>query len=164
MRNVIIRGPSGQSRIARSRRALLGLLFCLGAAVPAMAQSDAPAVAGTSPQSASLPPWQVPDIAKLPDDAFGRAARFGHDLIDHTTALIGPDAPDPSKRYSGNGLECSNCHIHSGTTRFAIPLVGIYQQYPAFSARMDAMQSLADRVQDCMERSMNGRRLPAESP
>jgi thiosulfate dehydrogenase len=89
--------------------------------------------------------------------------RDGKDLIDHTWALIGPQAPNAAQRFSGNGLECTNCHIDSGTARYALPLVGIAGLYPRFSARVDAQQDLADRVNDCMERSMNGRALPRDS-
>ncbi len=120
-------------------------------------------MAGAWSGTASLPPWRVPDIATLPNDAFGRQARLGRDLIVHSTALMGPDASDPAKRYTGNGLECTNCHIQAGTVRFALPLVGIYNSYPAFSARADAVHSLTDRINDCMQRSMNGRPLPVNS-
>ncbi|MEO9189488.1 MAG: c-type cytochrome [Acetobacteraceae bacterium] len=113
---------------------------------------------------ASLPPWRVPNVAALPNDDYGRAVRYGRDLILHTSALIGPDATDPTRRYAGNGLECQNCHLDGGTQRFALPLVGIWSLYPAFSARVDTMQTIADRINDCMQRSMNGRSLPADSP
>ena len=145
----------------------VGVITCLlwiAAAMPMGAQADAPVIADTWQGAASLPPWRVPDINGLPDTPSGRAVRFGRDLINHSTALMGPDAADPAKRYTGNGLECTNCHINAGTARFAIPLVGIYASYPAFSARTESMQTLMDRVNDCMERSMNGRPLPANSP
>jgi thiosulfate dehydrogenase len=115
-------------------------------------------------EPADLPPWRVPDVATLANDENGQAVRYGRDLILHTSALIGPDAADPAKRYAGNGLECQNCHLDGGTQRFALPLVGIWGLYPAFSARLDAMQTIGDRINDCMERSMNGRPLPAGSP
>jgi len=142
-------------------RALLFLLapICLWATAGAQAQR----IAGSAASAVQLPPWIVPDIAALPDDATGQLIREGRDLLDHTTAVIGPDAPDPAQRYSGNGLECSNCHIGAGTVRFALPLVGIAGLYPKFSARVDAMQDLAARIDDCMERSMNGRPLPRDS-
>ena len=138
------------------------LAFCFAAA-PAHPQDAQPKFAQTSPGSHQLPPWRVPDIAALPDDGNGRLVRYGRDLIAHTTALIGPDAPNPAQRYSGNGLECTNCHIDAGTSRFALPLVGIAGLYPKFSARIDATQDLAGRVNDCMERSLNGRPLPLDS-
>ncbi len=113
---------------------------------------------------ATLPPWQVPDPATLPNDDYGRAVRYGRDLIRHTSALIGPDATNPAMRFAGNGLECQSCHLDAGTTRFALPLVGIWNLYPAFSARVGALQSMADRINDCMARSMNGRPLPLDGP
>jgi thiosulfate dehydrogenase len=132
-------------------------LFATGAS----AQAPAPRMAGTA--AAQLPPWRVPEVASLPDDATGRMVRYGQDLLNHTTALIGPDAPNAAQRYSGNGLECSDCHIAAGTVRFALPLVGIAHLYPTFSARLDAQQDLAGRVNDCMQRSMNGRPLSLDS-
>jgi thiosulfate dehydrogenase len=142
-------------------RGPLALLFCGLMAVQGNAQ---PRMAGPSAMAEQLPPWRVPDVAALVDDAHGRLVRRGFDLMKHTTALIGPDAPDASRRFSGNGLECTNCHLDAGTSRFALALVGIAGLYPRFSARVDAVQDLADRVNDCMERSMNGRPLPRSDP
>ena len=144
-----------------SPRQLLALMLCV--CVPAAAIAQMPKVAGSTAGSQQLPPWRVPDIASLPDDDHGRLVRYGQDLINHTTAMIGPDAPPPAQRYSGNGLECTNCHINAGTARFALPLVGIAGLYPTFSARINATQDLAGRVNDCMQRSMNGRALPLDS-
>jgi thiosulfate dehydrogenase len=121
--------------------------------------------AGSQPpiDPAALPPWRVPDISALAENDDGQMVRYGRDLIQHTSALIGPDAADPAMRFAGNGLECQNCHLDSGTTRFALPLVGIWRLYPAFSARANAVQTIADRINDCMLRSMNGRPLPLDS-
>ena len=122
------------------------------------------AVAQAPTDPSELPPWRVPDIASPLDDESGKAARYGRDLILHTSALIGPDATDPAKRYAGNGLECQNCHLDGGTQRFGLPFVGIWNLYPKFSARLDAVQTMAGRINDCMQRSMNGRPLPLDSP
>ena len=114
-------------------------------------------------KAGALPPWRVPDIATIPHDDNGDAIRHGRDLLQHTSALIGPDAREPAMRFAGNGLECQSCHLEAGTARFGLPLVGIWSLYPAFSARVGAMQTMADRVNDCMLRSMNGRPLPEDS-
>ena len=90
-------------------------------------------------------------------------AGYGLELIDHTSALIGPDAPDPAMRFGGNRLECTSCHINGGTDPYALPYNGIARLYPQFSARVGAVQDLADRVNDCMRRSMNGSALPRDS-
>jgi thiosulfate dehydrogenase len=144
--------------MSRGIALLVLLLVCISAQA-----ASAQHIGGSSPDSYRLPPWRVPDIAALPDDDRGRQVRFGQSLINHTTALIGPDAPETAQRYSQSGLECTNCHLDGGTRRFAMPLVGIAGLYPKFSARVAAQQDLADRVNDCMERSLNGRPLPRNS-
>jgi thiosulfate dehydrogenase len=111
----------------------------------------------------ALPPWHVPDVSTLADDDFGIAVRLGRQLIQHTSAMIGPDSDDASLRFAGNGLECQSCHLDAGTARFGLPFVGIWDAYPGFSARAGADQTLADRINGCMQRSMNGRILPPDS-
>jgi thiosulfate dehydrogenase len=120
--------------------------------------------AGASTQPATSPIWDVPNPDKLPDDAFGRAVRQGRDLITKTSSLIGPDASDPANRYGGNGLDCQSCHLNAGTQRFGLPLAGIWGVFPTYIARENEVRTLEERINGCMERSMNGRALPVEGP
>jgi thiosulfate dehydrogenase len=108
--------------------------------------------------------WSVPDVDKLPQDAFGKMVRLGRDLFVHTTATMGPDAADPAKRFSGNGLECQSCHLEAGTKKFALPMVGIWGVFPTFIGRENEVRTLAERINGCMERSMNGKALPWDGP
>jgi len=119
-------------------------------------------VAKAEPQA--LPPWEPPDPATLPDDSLGRTIRYGHDLIANTAALIGPDAADPARRYAGNGLDCQSCHLDAGTRRFGLPLAGVWGVFPTFIARENEVRTLAQRIDGCMERSLNGRALPPGGP
>jgi thiosulfate dehydrogenase len=114
-------------------------------------------------QPALTPEWTVPDPDKLPDDAFGRTVRLGRDLIVKTSSLIGPDAADPAKRYGGNGLDCQSCHLNAGTQRFGLPLAGVWGVFPLYIARENEVRTLEERINGCMERSMNGRVLPVGS-
>ena len=114
--------------------------------------------------TASAEPWPTPDVETLPTDAFGRTVRLGRDLIAHTAATIGPDATDPAKRYSGNGLDCESCHLDAGTKKFGLPLVGVWGVFPAFIGRENEVRTLEERINGCLERSMNGRALPPDSP
>jgi len=66
-------------------------------------------------------------------------------------------------RFAGNNLECTNCHFEGGTERNTMSYIGVANRYPAFSKRHNRMSDLTERVQDCMERSMNGKKLPHES-
>jgi thiosulfate dehydrogenase len=114
--------------------------------------------------SASAEEWAVPDVDALPMDSFGRTVRIGRDLIVHTAATIGPDAADPAMRFSGNGLECQSCHLNAGTTKFGLPLAGVWGLFPLFIGRENEVRTLEERINGCMERSMNGRALPLGSP
>ncbi len=114
--------------------------------------------------SASAEEWAVPDVDALPMDSFGRTVRTGRDLIVHTAATIGSDAADPAMRFSGNGLECQSCHLNAGTTKFGLPLAGVWGLFPLFIGRENEVRTLEERINGCMERSMNGRALPLGGP
>src|SRR5271163_1396085 len=108
--------------------------------------------------------WTVPEIGALPRDAHGLQVREGRDLITATYAYVGPNVSDASKRYAGNNLACTNCHLQAGTKKFGIPLFGLYGDFPQYSARTGAEISIEDRINSCMTRSMNGRPLPVDAP
>lgn len=115
-------------------------------------------------QAISPPVWTVPEVGALPDDDHGRLVRRGRDLITATYAHIGPDVPDKAKRFAGNNLACSNCHLDAGTKKFGLPLFGLVELFPQYSARLGAEITIEDRVNSCMSRSMNGRALPLDGP
>src|ERR1700729_2041530 len=108
--------------------------------------------------------WTIPEVGALPRDAHGLQVREGRDLITATYAYIGPNVPDASKRYAGNNLACTNCHLQAGTKKFGIPLFGLYGDFPQYSARTGAEISIEDRINSCMTRSMNGRPLLVDAP
>ena len=60
-------------------------------------------------------------------------------------------------QYVGNGLSCSSCHFDGGRSLESIPLVGSGATYPQYRSRQKYTTDLALRVQDCFERSMNGK-------
>jgi thiosulfate dehydrogenase len=108
--------------------------------------------------------WTVPEVGALPDDEHGRLVRRGRDLITATYAHIGPEVPDAANRYAGNNLACSNCHLDAGTKKFAIPIFGLFGEYPRYNARSGAEITIEERVNGCMTRSMNGRAMPLQAP
>ncbi len=117
---------------------------------------------GANAQAAPL--WTVPEIGALPHDANGDLVRRGRDLITATYAYIGPNVADPSQRYAGNNLACTNCHLSAGVRKFALPLFGLYGAFPQYSARSAAEITIEDRINSCMTRSMNGKPMPPDAP
>ena len=100
------------------------------------------------------------DVAKLPPSPENDLIRYGWQLIVDTPRLIGKSATDPAKRYAGNDLACTNCHLDAGTKPFASPLVSTFSSYPLMVD--DRVLTLNERINGCMTRSMNGSRMPDE--
>lgn len=127
----------------------IGMLAALFAANLPAAQSQVPPAA-----------WTVPDIATLPQDTWGQTVRRGHDLIARTSALIGPEVADPARRIAGNNLNCQSCHLGAGTRQYALPLVGVLGDFPQYRGRSGKVDTIEDRINGCLMRSMNGHALP----
>ena len=131
-------------------RKLIGI--CL---VFALAWSAAPEARGQT-----IEPWPKPNAENLPTGAFKETVLYGRKLFNETYSVVGPEVQDKSMRYSGNNLSCQSCHLQGGTQRFAIPMIGVYGIFPLYIAREDEVRTLEERIEGCMERSMNGRVLP----
>jgi thiosulfate dehydrogenase len=140
-------------KMSRSRVAA----FLLAAGVAGL---DATAA---GPPRVDLAAWSPPQIDAVGDDPLGRMIRYGHALMVDTPGQIGPAAPDPAKRYAGNNLTCQNCHLRAGTTPYAMPLIGVWGQFPQYRGREGEIGTLEERIDGCMERSLNGRALPPGS-
>ena len=110
-----------------------------------------------------LTQWTPPDISGVTDDPFGRLVKYGHALFTDTANEIGPAVSDPARRFAGNNLACQNCHLQAGSQPYAMPLTGVWGQFPQYRAREGMVDTLEDRINGCMERSMNGRALPPTS-
>jgi thiosulfate dehydrogenase len=129
-------------------------IFMVGAPI-----ASVDARAADSPQ-VDLTVWTPPDIDSVGDDAFGKLVKYGYALMTDTANQIGPTVPDSAKRYSGSNLTCQSCHLKAGTQAYAMPLVGVWGQFPQYRGREGEVGTLEDRINGCMERSMNGRALP----
>jgi len=96
-----------------------------------------------------------PDLAEIPDDDEGKQILFGRRLLADTKRLL----PD----YVGVGLNCDSCHLNGGGVANASPYLGMSVKYPRYNARAGRTVTLEDRVNGCLLRSMNGKKLPPDS-
>jgi thiosulfate dehydrogenase len=110
-----------------------------------------------------LTEWTPPQMSSIADSPFGKLVKYGYALMVDTANQIGPTVADPSKRYAGNNLTCQNCHLKAGTQPYAMPLTGVWGQFPQYRGREGEIGTLEERINGCMERSMNGRALPLDS-
>ncbi|MCC7124809.1 MAG: c-type cytochrome [Acidobacteria bacterium] len=88
---------------------------------------------------------------------------YGRRLIAHTAELLGPDQGDPDRRFMDSRLNCASCHLAVGTEPGTLTLLQTREHYPRFSGRAGGMTEIEDRINECMQRSMNGRPLPVDS-
>lgn len=100
-------------------------------------------------------PLVVPSDSTIPAGPEGDAIRLGRQLMNDTRKQL--------PRNVGNGLNCSSCHIAGGTQAYASPYVGLTALFPMYNARDGRVISLQTRINDCFERSMNGRPLAWDS-
>jgi thiosulfate dehydrogenase len=158
-------------------KALSFIFMCVAIAVAALAfyvvewgpPTGSTTVASQGPAGPSAPPTSWPDYSVngpgfvVPDLPDGGLIAYGYELVARTFGAIGPEVGDPAMRFAGNSLACQNCHLDGGTNRTGLPLVGVFKTYPKFLARDGHVVSLPERLNDCMTRSMNGRKLPDDS-
>jgi thiosulfate dehydrogenase len=98
------------------------------------------------------------DAGKLPPSPENDLVREGWNILVDTPRRIGRNAADPTKRFAGNDLACSNCHLNAGLVPFAAPLVSTFATFPMLVN--DEVLTLPERINGCMMRSMNGKPLP----
>mgnify|MGYP003332794554 FL=1 len=108
-------------------------------------------------------PSPATDIEKLPNDHYGKLVRYGKKLTEETYSVIGPEVTNKKMRYAGNNFACTSCHQDSATKKFAMPWVGAHATFPQYRGREDAISTIEERVNGCMERSMNGKSIPLDS-
>jgi len=101
------------------------------------------------------------DLSKIPKDKFGDEVKYGKELMTNTAYYIGPEGING--RYLGNKMNCSNCHQDAGTKAFSFNLIASHENYPQYRAREGRVLTLAERVNNCIERPHNGKPLPLDS-
>ena len=106
----------------------------------------------------------LPERARAAGNSVIATEEYGKRLIAQTTELLGPDVADPKMRYSESRLACASCHIGAGVEPGNLSLVAAISHYPRISPRSGGNETIQDRINGCMTRSMNGRPLAKNSP
>ena len=107
-------------------------------------------------QTGSAPiEFAPPSPETIPGSQLGEQIRLGYQIVVNTQEYARP--------YVGNRLNCTNCHLDGGLNPTAASFVGLAAVYPEFRARNAKVNTLTDRVNECFERSLNGRALPPDS-
>lgn len=80
---------------------------------------------------------------------------YGMRLLNETARLL----PD----NVGDGLNCNSCHMAQGKRPLGAPYINTVNDYPKFMPRAQDVLNLAERINGCFRRSMNGVPLDVES-
>jgi len=102
------------------------------------------------------PPNQIPYYSR--ED--GKLIWYGHQLISNTAKYLGPKG---SVMQITNGMNCQNCHLDAGTKPWGNNYGAVYATYPRFRDRSGGIETIYKRVNDCIERSLNGTALDTTS-
>lgn len=104
--------------------------------------------------------WKPADISEEQDPIKRDLLAYGKELVVHTAKYLGPQG---SAMKITNGMNCQNCHQDAGTKPWGNNYGGVVSTYPKYRARSGTVEGLEKRINDCMERSLNGKPLAEDS-
>ncbi len=137
-----------------SRNQMMGLLFLTGAASLLFytLSSDSETINSAPKYDFSLiDPEMAPEPIK-------ESVMRGYNIVLETRKHL--------PEYTGDRLNCTNCHFSGGNNlggiNGGISLVGVTAKYP-IDLGNERQYTLAERINSCFEKSMNGKPLPVDS-
>ncbi len=97
--------------------------------------------------------WIAPDVSTIPSGEVGKQIMYGKELMIHTSKYFGPHG---TISKNTNGLNCQNCHLDAGTRPYGNNLGSASTTYPHFLPRAGKIIGLAEKINECFNRSLNG--------
>ncbi len=150
---------------------VLGLGFVLflsfsGVQLPSLAEGpqDVPVEAVETPVVKALVDpatvWKAADWSVMDQDPNAEELNYGKELVANTAEYLGPKG---KVKAISNGMNCQNCHLQAGTAPFGNNYGAVAATYPKFRARSGTEEDIQKRINDCFERSLNGKPLARDS-
>lgn len=103
----------------------------------------------------------TPDTSTIPHDATGEMIRYGRKLLTDFPYYLGKHGT--VGKHGGNALGCQNCHLDAGTRPYGLNYFSAHARYPQYRSREGKILTLADRINNCIERPLNGTPIPLDS-
>lgn len=92
--------------------------------------------------------FHSPLESDMPTDEFGKAVLYGKQIFVDTQKYAG--------KYTGNGLNCVNCHLDRGRHNASAPMGPAYVRYPKYRSKNEKVNTIEERIQGCFRYSENG--------
>lgn len=125
--------------------ALLPILVFLACSQPGREQAKT-----ESPKSLV---WQAPDTT---GSTYTPEVRYGYKLITNTSYYLGPAG---ILNQTTNGMNCRNCHLEGGKKPHGLNYGKVSTTFPIFRPRSGKVESISYRINDCLQRSLDGAAL-----
>lgn len=104
--------------------------------------------------------WQAPDWASVDTEPNADDIKYGKELIANTAEYLGPKG---KVLKMSNGMNCQNCHLQAGAAPLGNNYSAVAATYPKVRARSGQSEDIPKRINDCFERSLNGKALENNS-
>lgn len=104
--------------------------------------------------------WEALSMDAVIHEKDPELVKYGRELIANTSKYLGPKG---SVAHISNGMNCQNCHLEVGTKPWGNNYGAVAATYPKFRERSGTKESIIKRINDCLERSLNGRTLDSAS-
>jgi len=104
--------------------------------------------------------WKAPDWASVDSEPNAAEIKYGRELVANTSEFLGPKG---KVKAISNGMNCQNCHLQAGTAPLGNNYGAVAATYPKFRARSGTEETIEKRINDCFERSLNGKTLENNS-
>lgn len=135
----------------------LSVVFCTIISCQLSGNSNTPKAVPAANDSIFVPP----DTSTIPHDEYGDMVRYGRELIINTAYYLGPDGT--VGHYLNNKMNCNNCHLDAGTRPYGLNYFSSHARYPQYRGRENRILTLAERINNCIERPHHGRPMPLDS-
>ena len=106
------------------------------------------------------PVWKLISMDAVVHEKDPELVKYGRELIANTAYYLGPNG---KVLQQTNGMNCQNCHLEAGSKVWGNNYGGVASTYPKFRERSGSKESIVKRVNDCIERSLNGKMLDSTS-
>ena len=104
--------------------------------------------------------WKAADWSVMDQEPNAEELNYGKELVANTAEYLGPKG---KVKAISNGMNCQNCHLQGGTAPFGNNYSAVAATYPKFRARSGTEEDIQKRINDCFERSLNGKPLARDS-
>jgi len=104
--------------------------------------------------------WPAPDIKSIPANDEGAMILYGRELIANTSKYLGPKG---SVAAITNGMNCQNCHLNAGAKPYGNSFLAVATTYPMYRSRSGIVESIEFRINDCLQRSLDGKTIDSTS-